>query len=307
MSVTQAGVIRSHGPINSRCSNSNKPPVTNYPTPLVTTHSTPLGDPIQAPSTSSLSIHPLSVKILKRIPRGSRHCVATKLAVILNEICASGEVEAWDRLFRFPPRCLQAPRTGGHRQSLASQVNKLVELEADPVVASIRPLSKPSSQNLDTLATRVTTKLEEGDFKGAVRLACSEDSFADLSNDTIAALKSKHPAPHPDTKIPMPPDASNVPVPIAEEEVARAVHSFPNGSAGGPDGLRPQHLKDLISVSAERGGRELLGALTNFTNLVLRGGLPNQFGPLSSGRHLLLYKRKVVVFDQLLLVLLSVV
>ena len=105
----------------------------------------------------------------------------------------------------------------------------------------------------------------------------------------------------------MPPDASNVPVPIAEEEVARAVHSFPNGSAGGPDGLRPQHLNDLISVSAERGGRELLGALTNFTNLVLRGGLPNQFGPLSSGQHLLPYKRKVVVFDQLLLVLLSVV
>ena len=115
----------------------------------------------------------------------------------------------------------------------------LVELEADPVVASIRPLSKPSSQNLDTLATRVTTKLEEGDFKCAVRLACSEDSIADLSNDIIAALKSKHPAPHPDTKIPMPPDASNVPVPIAEEEVARAVRSFPNGSAGGPDGLPP--------------------------------------------------------------------
>ena len=175
MSVTQAGVIRAHGPTNSRCSGSNKPPVTNYPAPLITTHSTPLGDPIQAPSISSLSIHPLSVKILKPIPRGSRHCVATKLAVILNEICASGEVEAWDRLFIFPPWCLQAPRRGGHRRSLASQVNKLVELEADPVVASIRPLSKPSSQNLDTLATRVTTKLEEGDFKGAVRLACSED------------------------------------------------------------------------------------------------------------------------------------
>ena len=219
----------------------------------------------------------------------------------------SGEVEAWDRLFRFPPRRLQAPRRGDHRRSLASQVNKLVELEADPVVASIRPLSKPSSQNLDTLATRVTTKLEEGDFKGAVRLACSEDSIADLSNDTIAALKSKHPAPHPDTKISMPPDASNVPVPIAEEEVARAVRSFPNGSAGGPDGLRPQHLKDLISVSAGRSGRELLGALTNFTNLVLRGGLPIPVRSTFFGATLIALQKKVVVFDQLLLVLLSVV
>ena len=149
-----------------------------------------------------------------------------------------------------------------HRRSLTSQVNELVKIKADPVVAPIRPLSKPRSQNLDALAARVATKLEEGDFKGAVHLACSEDSIADLSNETMAALKSKHPAAHLNTKIPTPPDASNVPVPIAEEEVTRAVRSFPNGSSGGPDGLRPQHLKDLISVSAERGDRDLLSALT---------------------------------------------
>ena len=162
----------------------------------------------------------------------------------------------------------------GHHRSLASQVNELVKIEADAVVAPIRPLSKPRSQNLNALATTVATKLEEGDFKGAVRLACSENSIADLSNETMEALKSKHPAPHPDTKIPTPPDASNVPVQIAEEEVARAVRSFPNGSAGGPDGLRPQHLKDLISVSAERGGRDFLSVLTNFTNIVVSGEIP---------------------------------
>ena len=132
---------------------------------------------------------------------------------ILNEVCASGEVEAWNYLFRFPFMCLRAPRRGGH------QVDELVKIEADPVVAPIRPLSKPRSQNRDALDTRVATKLEEGDFKGAVRLACSEDSIADLSNETMAVLKSKHPVPHPDTKIPTPPEASNVPVPIAEEEV----------------------------------------------------------------------------------------
>ena len=60
-------------------------------------------------------------------------------------------------------------------------------------------LSKPRSQNLDALATRVATKLEEGGFKGGVCLACSEDSIADLSNETMVALKSKHPVPHSDT------------------------------------------------------------------------------------------------------------
>ena len=112
MNVTQAGVVRCHGPTNSRCLGSNKPPVTNTQAPPVTTNFPSQVDPIPAPPSSPPSICPLSVKILKRIPRGSRHCVATKLATILNEFCASGEVEAWDRLFRFLSRCLRAPRRG---------------------------------------------------------------------------------------------------------------------------------------------------------------------------------------------------
>ena len=49
-------------------------------------------------------------------------------------------------------------------------------------------------------------KLEEGNFKGAVRLACSEDSMADRSVVTFTALKEKHPSPHPNSCIPPSPD-----------------------------------------------------------------------------------------------------
>ena len=54
------------------------------------------------------------------------------------------------------------------------------------------------------LRPSVTEKLEEGDFKGAVHLACSEDSIAYRSNVTFAALKEKHPPPHSDSSIPSP-------------------------------------------------------------------------------------------------------
>ena len=37
-----------------------------------------------------------------------------------------------------------------------------------------------------------------------------------------------------------------VPIQVSEDQVAKAILSFPCGSAGGPDGLRPQHLKDII-------------------------------------------------------------
>jgi len=35
---------------------------------------------------------------------------------------------------------------------------------------------------------------------------------------------------------------------VSEEDVRRAVFSFPAGSSGGPDGMRPQHLKDCCHV-----------------------------------------------------------
>ena len=104
-----------------------------------------------------------------------------------------------------------------------------------------------------------------------MRLACSEDSFTNLDEETLAALKAKHPFPHPDTQIPPLEEGFTLPTPVSEEVVAKTILSFPNGSAGGPDGLRPHHLKDLTSASAERGGKELLRALATFVNLVLKG------------------------------------
>ena len=62
-----------------------------------------------------------------------------------------------------------------------------------------------------------------------------------------------------------------VPIQVSEDQVAKAILSFPCGSAGGPDGLRPQHLKDMIGNSAQGGGPVLLQSLTSFVNHVLRG------------------------------------
>ena len=104
--------------------------------------------------------------------------------------------------------------------------------------------------------------MEDGDYKGAVRLACSEDSFAAIDADTLSTLMEKHPSAHTDTFFPSVPEVSEAFAHITEKEVTMGIKSFPYGSAGGPDGLRLQHLKDLTSDSVERGGRELLSSLT---------------------------------------------
>ena len=131
----------------------------------------------------------------------------------------------------------------------------------------------------------VALRLEEGDFKGAVRLACSEDSIAPKNNSTLDTLKQKHPPPHPDSQMPPPEESSHCPI-VSTEEVALAIRSFPNSSAGGPDGLLPQHLKNMTGASAESGGPVLLSELTTLVNIILQGKIPRTARPLFFGANL---------------------
>ena len=94
------------------------------------------------------------------------------------------------------------PNRGGKWESLASQVNQQVQDEADPLVLPVQP-SRSVSDPLRSLSKRVSAKLE-GDYRGAVRAACSEDTIAVLFPDTISALQQKHPPAHPDSAIPPP-------------------------------------------------------------------------------------------------------
>ena len=122
------------------------------------------------------------------------------------------------------------------------------------------------------LTDYVSEKLEEGNFKGAVRLASSDDTLAPMSEATFQALLERHPSPHPDSEIsPIDEEVSTI-VTVSEEEVSRGISSFRKGSAGGPDGLRPQHLKDMVSVASS--SQVFLPALTAFVQLMLEGRTP---------------------------------
>ena len=168
------------------------------------------------------------------------------------------------------------PKRGGRHWSLSKWINqRLSDEEEDTASTTMRShaTKKRITDPLQSLASRVSAKLEEGNFRGAVRLACSEDSIAEANDTNLAALQSKHPAPHPDSNMPSPPNSNEVDEALSVEEgdLVKAIRSFPKGSAGGPDGLRPQHLVDLTSPSAGHEGELLLHALTAFTNLVLAG------------------------------------
>ena len=142
--------------------------------------------------------------------------------------------------------------------------------------------SRPTCNPLKSHATRVSSIFEEGDYRAAVRLTCFETSTVKLDEATLAALQSKHPPSRPDSCIPPPPREQSSISHVTMEESVQSICSFPNESVGGPDGLRLQLLKDLISKSAKSGGKELLWALMSFVNLMLNGrtpfSLPSLFG-----------------------------
>jgi len=68
-------------------------------------------------------------------------------------------------------------------------------------------------------------------------------------------------------------------------EVQQAIRSFPDGSGGGTDGLRPDHLKDLVGFGGPI--QPLVEAITEFVNLLLREGCPKDIRPILFGSNLM--------------------
>ena len=82
-------------------------------------------------------------------------------------------------------------RKVGSRLCLGSLVIQQIQEKCDPLPSSSDPVRPRLSQQSDSdvrgasLAARVSTKLDAGKFRGAVRLACSEDSIAEENDETI--------------------------------------------------------------------------------------------------------------------------
>jgi len=90
------------------------------------------------------------------------------------------------------------------------------------------------------------------------------------------SLKLQHPPAPVDLNLPAPPDDDyEGPAVATDDDIRRAVASFPPGSAGGLDGLRPGHLRALLGRESGEAGARLLSRLTEFTNMVLRGEVPD--------------------------------
>ena len=100
------------------------------------------------------------------------------------------------------------------------------------------------------------------------------------------------PAAADDLSFPDPPDPVSNTLEVTAQQVTAAVYSFRSGSAGGLDGLTPQHLKDLLSSGAGEAGESLLRELTALINLMLSGGVDGAVIDILYGANLCALRKK---------------
>jgi len=221
--------------------------------------------------------HPVtSSHALKHIPRAARIQCAALLNRVLEDIVKDpSDLSHWRRLLDFGS-LLSKPKRGGAESNITNVIIKRIRafdlIDRSPRQSSKRENSSKHSKfksDDSKLASLVTAKLEDGNFRCAVRIITSSDSPALNSQETFEVLQEKHPKAASDRSVPVYPfdnDAFKSRV-VNTGDIMKAISSFPSGSAGGPDGLLPQHLKDL--TGKQTADTRLLSSLTAFVNLLL--------------------------------------
>jgi hypothetical protein len=97
------------------------------------------------------------------------------------------------------------------------------------------------------LASAVTSKLDDGNLKAAIRLISSDERPIEVSDSSFAALQEKHPPAPTDRHNPV--DLFNVHCNTLQVETIAdegALKFIPPGSSGGQDGLTAQHSTFVI-------------------------------------------------------------
>lgn len=215
------------------------------------------------------------------MPRGARITVAKSLASVLHEVCIKNDTNSWHKLFCFAFSILHV-ENNNNKKSLTAKIRENVKNNQ----FNLPHIDFTSHASSSSLEKKVEDKVADGCVGMAARLLFSSDTMAPNNSETLRGLHDKHPLPLATSQIPDSPNSDFQPLQVKEIDTLKAIMSFPGGSAGGVDGITPQHLKDLISKVAGEAGSTLLKELTSLANLMLSGKVPTDIVPVLYGANL---------------------
>ncbi|XP_061706794.1 uncharacterized protein LOC133517478 [Cydia pomonella] len=222
---------------------------------------------------------------------------ARSLAESVARVVSENSFTAWEHLLTFAYKNFHIPHTKSNRTLTAIIKDNL----SHPSFPVANPTDTPNTIDHNAQINPkykcriIEQKISDGNLKGATRLLFSSDTLASYSPAVLSALQDKHPVASASSLLPSPPGppaASLQPLQVTKAAVLHAVLSFPAGSAGGLDGITPQHLKDLTGPLAGDAGETLLEELTALTNLMLAGKVCREVVPILYGANLIALKKK---------------
>ncbi|XP_055341049.1 uncharacterized protein LOC129590060 [Paramacrobiotus metropolitanus] len=240
-------------------------------------------------------------KINKGIPRAARALAAETFARAIEQCVKEPTIVNWTSLLLFASQCFATDGevSSKKKETLTGRFRRQL-LDFESGVRS-SPCSTPASRtrggnqstdDAEHLRRMVESYINECSVHKAVARLASEESVLKIDAQVLSVLHSKHPDAPIDTVFPSP-SAIDIPAftPVTTAEVISAVFSFPSGSAGGLDGLRPQHIKDMLSCK-DAVESPLRIALCKLVNFIVAGKLPEELRPALFGANLTALSKK---------------
>ena len=214
------------------------------------------------------------------VPKGARDLWARCLTQAAAVAVHYNTETAWVQLAMLPKCVLRPHARGGRgsRNASEAQTKELCQRWLNGERATLWPEvteQRRTAKNAAREAQQVQRCLqlaEDAQYSKSCAALTSEPP-ATVTPDVVAQMRRKHP-PNPQgvNTASLPPVHAAAALQVDGAAVEREVRAFPRGSAAGPTGLRPQHLKDALNNAAHRD--EVVEQLRHLVNLFARGQAP---------------------------------
>ena len=131
-------------------------------------------------------------------------------------------------------------------------------------------------------AERAATLAQDGQFTKALQ-ALTSAGMAPPTRANLKFMKEKHPQAPGEPVNPL--NTESPQLSFGQVEVDKAAKKFRRGSAPGPSGLRPEHLRVALQAAPGRRDRALQ-SLTKLVNAMAKGSVPDEVAPYLAGARL---------------------
>ena len=290
--LTKTGTLWRHGPHGQlkQCAGSYglpSPQQNNAPQTAPTATNAPLQSQEEAPP----ELFTAPVRSIRFIPRVLIPLTAERLASALREATGNPEdCSKWWPLLLFPQRLAEHPESRKESRTIRNEKLRAQISGASQPPNDAGPTIHRESKEL-ALRRAVRRQIDAGQVNKAMKLVTNDGKLMAPDAQTLAALQEKHPT------------GSCVIVPnlvgetshrliIEKDSITAAIHGMSIASAAGPDGLRPSHLRQLISTEAGASRELLIDALSDFANSCVSGYVPEKAAPFFFGASLCALRKK---------------